>query len=250
LVRSLYKLASRADHDNAAREQIQSIVSQFTIFQQIETPLQRAFENAGAVAAEREAMLEAANIRASIAEERVAVSIVETDSQRVQIVGLERDRDDLAGALEIARVANNTLQETLREREAALVEISRRVDDLAAASTSTTGRHAAIPVVSTMGLSFGNLLAKEGSRIALLLIAHTKVRVIFPEYVASAPPRLSRSKDRTTCFRRRISFAKRHSRAHVWESCQSPSVIAAWSQLGIAEAMRGDPGKSRVLSSL
>jgi SAM-dependent methyltransferase len=45
LVRSLYKLARRADHDAAVREQLQSIVSQFVSFQQFEKPFHRAFES-------------------------------------------------------------------------------------------------------------------------------------------------------------------------------------------------------------
>src|SRR5439155_10430021 len=38
LVRSFYKLARRADHDTAAREQLQLIVCQFISFQQFERP--------------------------------------------------------------------------------------------------------------------------------------------------------------------------------------------------------------------
>jgi hypothetical protein len=51
LVRSVYKLALRADHDSAARAQIQPIASQFISFQQFQGPLYRAFENAATRAA-------------------------------------------------------------------------------------------------------------------------------------------------------------------------------------------------------
>src|SRR5262249_31713476 len=69
LVRSLYKLASRAGHDAAAREQIQLIVSQFISFQQFHKPLQRAFEDAATLAATLPRIKqEAANLSGALSE--------------------------------------------------------------------------------------------------------------------------------------------------------------------------------------
>src|SRR5215472_12915504 len=105
LVRSLYKLASRAGRDGEARDQIAYIVSQFVGFQQLQRPFQRAFEEVAKVAAkfpeveqeavtlraavgERDAVAEAAGARATAVEERLAAALAEIEQQRAQIVGL------------------------------------------------------------------------------------------------------------------------------------------------------------------
>ena len=50
LVRSLYRLARRADHDAAARDQIRHMAAQFLGFQQLQTGFQRSVEHALAAA--------------------------------------------------------------------------------------------------------------------------------------------------------------------------------------------------------
>jgi hypothetical protein len=129
LVRSLYKLASRAGGDGDARDQIAYIVSQFVGFQQLQRPFQRAFEEVAKVAAklpeieqeavalraavdERDAVAEAAGARAAAVEERLAAALAEIEHQRAQMVELAKERD---------------------ERETALTNLSRRVDELVAA---------------------------------------------------------------------------------------------------------------------
>ena len=168
LVRSFYRLASRAGHDTAAREQIQFIVSQFITFQQLQRPLHHAFENAAALAAalpgieeesavlhtalsERDAMVDAANRRASSAEERLAGLVTETEAHRAHIAVIERERGELSGALETARAEvaaarsalaetehqSNSLQAVLAEREAALEGASLRAGELTATLQAT-----------------------------------------------------------------------------------------------------------------
>jgi chromosome segregation ATPase len=102
LVRSLYKLASRAGQDGEARDQIAYIVSQFVGFQQLQRPFQRAFEEVAkvaakfpeveqaavalrAAAAEREAVVEASNARAAAVEGRLAEALAEIEQQQAQI---------------------------------------------------------------------------------------------------------------------------------------------------------------------
>src|SRR6516225_4571704 len=125
LVRTLYKLASSNGQDDA-RHQIDYIVSQFVSFQQLQRPLLQAFESVAETAAkhpeiEREAAglralvdesdagIGSAELRANVAEARLADAFAEIEGQRVQIAEFAAERD--------ARVA----------------ELSHRADDLFAA---------------------------------------------------------------------------------------------------------------------
>jgi chromosome segregation ATPase len=136
LVRTLYKLASQAGRDNAARGQITSIVSQFVTFQQLQKPVLQAFENLAKTAAkyteieqeasalrasvgECDAIVEAAEARTSGAESRLAEALLAINEQRAQIAELAREREELSG-----------LKATLAEREATLAEGSRCADEL------------------------------------------------------------------------------------------------------------------------
>jgi hypothetical protein len=116
LVRSLYKLARRADEERAARDQITSLAAQFVGFQQLQRPLQQAFEDvAKVVASFPELERELAILRMVIGERDALV-----ETQRAQLA-------DLAGEA-------NGLRAALAEREAALAELSRKVDDLTASA--------------------------------------------------------------------------------------------------------------------
>src|SRR5271165_506698 len=145
LVRTLYELAGRAGQDGV-RDQIAYIVSQFVSFQQLQRPLLQAFEGVSEIAAkyreieqeasglrtavsERDALVDAAMLRANAAEARLADAFAEIEAQSGQIVELAREHDERA---EIERVANG-LKATLAEREIALAEHSRRADELRAA---------------------------------------------------------------------------------------------------------------------
>jgi hypothetical protein len=153
LVRSLYKLVRRAGEDAAAPEQIAHTVSQFLAFQQLHSPFFRVFEGiaetaaryAGAEqeltalrleAAEREAILKAAERRADAAEARLEEALVKIARQRAHIIEIERQRDSLA-AIEGEASA---LKALLAEREAALEAISRRADELGSLQAETAGR--------------------------------------------------------------------------------------------------------------
>src|SRR5215831_7794876 len=113
LVRSLYKLASRACQDGEAQDQIAYIVSQFVGFQQLQRPFQRAFEEVAKVAAkfpeveqeavalraavyERDAVAEAAGARAAAVEKRLAAALAEAQQERARA-------DELRTALQAAR---------------------------------------------------------------------------------------------------------------------------------------------------
>jgi hypothetical protein len=116
LVRSLYKLARRAGHDLAAREQAQNIAAQFLSFQQLQGAFQRAFEQTAAIADrlppveqaaaalrdalnQRDAEVAAAGERASAAEAGLAAALAEIEAQRSRLAEIERERDDRAAAL-------------------------------------------------------------------------------------------------------------------------------------------------------
>jgi hypothetical protein len=135
LVRTLYKLAG-GDGQDGARDQIAYIVSQFVSFQQLQRPLQQAFEDVARTAAkypeiekeatalraavsERGAAIAAADLRADAAEARLADALAEIDRQRSQIADLGRERDDAS-----------SLRATLAESEAALAEHLCRADEL------------------------------------------------------------------------------------------------------------------------
>jgi hypothetical protein len=95
LVRSLHKLARCAGHDDAARDQIASIVSQFVAFQQVQRPFLRDFEEIARTAAkyaeiEQElttsrAIAASAERRANAAEARLTEAMAEIERRRQQI---------------------------------------------------------------------------------------------------------------------------------------------------------------------
>ena len=149
LVRTLYKLASRAGQDGEARDQITYIVSQFVGFQQLQRPYQQVFEDVAKTAAkypeieqqatalratvsERDAAVEAADARAAGAEGRLADALLEIDHQRGQIAELARERDEVS-----------RLNAALAERETALADLSRRADELLAALQAAQAEAAA-----------------------------------------------------------------------------------------------------------
>jgi hypothetical protein len=132
LVRSLYKLASRAGQDDEARDQIAYIVSQFVGFQQLQRPFQRAFEEVAKVAAkfpeveqeavalraavgERDAVAEAAGARAAAVEERLAAALAEIEQQRAQIA-------EIGGDLQAARAEATVREAALMQAERDAVE--------------------------------------------------------------------------------------------------------------------------------
>jgi Sulfotransferase family len=136
LVRSLYALA-RDDHpDGGARHQTSDIITQHINFQKLHEPFQRVFENIAGIAAklpqveqgaadlraavgERDALIEAANGRASAAEERLAEAVAAAEAQRVHFAEIALERDAHAAALEKARaeLASSQLREDLARAE-------------------------------------------------------------------------------------------------------------------------------------
>jgi hypothetical protein len=149
LVRTLYKLASRAGQDGEARDQIAYIVSQFVGFQQLQRPFLQAFEDVAKTAAkypeieqqatalraavsERDAAVEAADGRVAAAEGGLAEALEEIERQRAQITEFARERDEAT-----------SLRATLAERETTLAGLSRRVDELLAALQAAQAEAAA-----------------------------------------------------------------------------------------------------------
>jgi hypothetical protein len=133
LVRSLYKVARRADRDALARQEMQQIAAQFLSFQQLESGVQRGVEQILATGAHVPALqeqastlrsdLEAATARARASEESFAAAVSETARQTEQIADLARDRDAAATAAQcaLAELARQTEQiaDLARNRDAA-----------------------------------------------------------------------------------------------------------------------------------
>jgi hypothetical protein len=129
LVRSVFNLARRAEHDPAAREQVQTIAAQFVTFQQLQGAFQRDFEQALAVA-RAEAETELAGLREALA--------------RADRQATEREAAATALQVEIAEL-RDAIAETKREAaqwEASLASLRNAVgqaeqeaDDRTAAAT-------------------------------------------------------------------------------------------------------------------
>jgi hypothetical protein len=137
LVRSLYKLASRAGRDGEARDQIAYIVSQFVGFQQLQRPFQRAFEEVAKVAAkfpeveqaavvlraavsERDAAIASAESRASAAEGRLAAALAEIQQERTRADGLLVVLEAAQADAAVREAARAQAEQEGRERAAAV----------------------------------------------------------------------------------------------------------------------------------
>jgi DNA repair exonuclease SbcCD ATPase subunit len=142
LVRSLYKLASRAAQDEEARDQIAYIVSQFVGFQQLQRPFQRAFEEVAKVAGkfpeveqealalraavdERDAVAEAAGARVAAVEGRLAEALAEIEQQQAQIA-------EIGGELQAAQTDATVRTADLAQTEREAVERAAEVEALQA----------------------------------------------------------------------------------------------------------------------
>jgi hypothetical protein len=139
LVRSVYSLARRADHDPAARDRIQDIAVQFLGFQQVQRAFQREFEQVSALAdqvpalseksaalqaliSDREAQLTAIGAQAQESAARAAATLAELEHQKAAYADLVEQRDVLARSAEdmrseIARLSEAFAAAQLREHE-------------------------------------------------------------------------------------------------------------------------------------
>ncbi len=193
LIRSVYKLARRAEHDTAAREQAQTIAAQFVTFQQLQGAFQRDFEQQAAAAARLPALEEEAvalHERAAAAEALEA----EVDRQRAQLADLARERDETAAALASARAEIEDLRNAvaLSEREA---------DERTAAATAMQSKFGEIHEA----LTEAQKRAEEGDSAAAALRAEivavrgalvdTERRVVEAEAVPEIRTELARLAD-------------------------------------------------------
>jgi hypothetical protein len=142
LVRSLYKLASQTSKDVATRDQIGSLVAQFIGFQQLQRPLQQAFEEVAKFAARLpEIEQEAAALYAAAGEREALIAaqraqLDELASEREARIAIETEANGLRTALAEREAA-------LAEREAALAETSRQMNELSAVVQSAQAERAA-----------------------------------------------------------------------------------------------------------
>jgi hypothetical protein len=178
LVRSLYKLARRADQDPTAREQAQTIAIQFVTFQQLQGALHRDFERQATTVARVSALEEEA---AALRERAAAADAVlaEVERQRAQLGDLLRERDEAATALASARAEAeeeraarmdregrvSELEEALRTLEAGAVseiraEVARLTEALARAEREVWDRAGLIETMRAELLSLNEALAQ------------------------------------------------------------------------------------------
>ncbi len=106
LARSLYQLAARADHEAAAREQVQQITTQFLEFQQFERPFRDAFERASAAAAKLpETERQVAELQAALTDRDAAVQAEQAALAAAAARRAEVETADLRTALDERVVA-------------------------------------------------------------------------------------------------------------------------------------------------
>ena len=151
LIRSVYKLMRRAEHDPAARDQLRGIAAQFQTFQQLQTGLRREFERAAADAAKLSAAKEAgAALCASLGERDAQIATVrdeaeanalrateaaaEIERQQAQIADLVRERDGMAGVLAAARAGLDAAAAARVESEGRLSDLEERLGSRTAAA--------------------------------------------------------------------------------------------------------------------
>jgi hypothetical protein len=157
LIRSVYKLARRADQDPAARAQLQTIAAQFLTFQRLQGAFQRDFEQAAASAAklpvleqeaaalraslqERDAQIEAVRGEAQASAAQAAEALAEIERQRAQIAELVGGRDAAVTALEAVRgeaqagaVGMAEISAEIERQRAQLADLVRERDEMTVA---------------------------------------------------------------------------------------------------------------------
>jgi hypothetical protein len=153
LIRSVYKLARRADHDSAARAQLQTLAAQFVTFQQLQGAFQRDFEQVAAGAAklsllepeaaalrasleERDAQIETVRGEAQASAAQTAEALAEIERQRAQIAELVGGRDAAVMALEAVRSeaqAGAVGMAEIERQRAQLADLLRERDEIAVA---------------------------------------------------------------------------------------------------------------------
>jgi hypothetical protein len=157
LIRSMYKLACRADHDPAAREDAQTLSAQFLTFQQLQGAFQRDFEQAAAGAAklslleqeaaalraslqERDAQIETVRGEAQASAAQAAEALAEIERQRAQIAELVGGRDAAVTALEAVRgevqagaVGMAEMSAAIERQRDQLADLVRERDEMARA---------------------------------------------------------------------------------------------------------------------
>jgi hypothetical protein len=149
LVCSLYELASRPELDGATRERISDAVSGFINFQQLQRPVQQAFEDIAEVASkfpelekgaaslraalsERDQSVEAANSRAGLAEVRVTELEQEAASLRAALSERDQSVEAANSRAGVAEVRVAELEQGVEAQRAHLAEIVRDCADRAA----------------------------------------------------------------------------------------------------------------------
>jgi hypothetical protein len=157
LVRSPYKLAKRADHDTAAREQAQLIAAQFVSFQQLQKRFQRVFECTSDLAAklqeveEKKAALCAAlterDAAMAAAIERLVAADANTETLQTRVAALEGERHDLERTLQSVQT-----------------ELVLRGDALSRAEAELSGQIAQITALQSQIETLGGVLAKAELR--------------------------------------------------------------------------------------
>jgi len=169
LVRTLYKLASRAGQDGEARDQITYIVSQFVGFQQLQRPYQQVFEDVAktaakypeieqqatalrAVVSERDAAVEAADARAAGAEGRLADALLEIEQQATALRATVSERDTAVEAADArAAGAEGRLADALLEidhQRGQIAELARERDEVSRLNAALAERETALADLS------------------------------------------------------------------------------------------------------
>jgi hypothetical protein len=143
LVRSLYKLARRADRDGRARDQITNIALQFVGFQQLQRPFQQAFEDIAKIAAKIPEVEEELDVLRTAAGERDAL----VEAQRAQFDDLGAEREAHQEAIQRAEQAAHqqaAAAEAMQGEIVALREALAGAEQRAAAAETSQAEVAAL----------------------------------------------------------------------------------------------------------
>lgn len=119
LVRSLYRLTQRADHDAAARDQIRHMAAQFLGFQQLQTGFQRSVEHALAAASRLPSTeQETADLRALLDANRAELEATKTRQEAGEAREAELEQKLAEQAEQLAREQDAALASAQAARQA------------------------------------------------------------------------------------------------------------------------------------
>jgi hypothetical protein len=276
LIRSVYQLARRADHNPAARDRIQDIAVEFLSFQQVQRAFHREFEQAWTLADqvpalseksaalqalvdEREAQLTAISAQAQESAARAAETLAALERQKAASADLIEQRDALALSAqgmrsEIARSATRAT-ETLTELERQKAVSADLIEQRDALALSAQGMRSEIARSATRATETLTELERQKAAYANM-VEHRDALALSAEDMRSEIARLSealaaaqlreeeleRIRKQVAAFREAVLQAEREARER--------GAVEAAIQADMANAVQTARGRSEQVEML